>query len=156
MTKKTAISAPATGANARQIGGDHYKTDFEHWDWIEMNGIGYLEGCATKYLSRWRKKNGVIDLQKAIHYVDKIIEMHDDHDRENRLRGSQKTGKIAPGLIPSAQSFCDTNGLTEAEAKAVILIGLWDGIDDLVKARIIIVALIEGFNEMKSRAGIQD
>lgn len=63
-------------ANSRQVGGNHYKTGAEeHWDLVARYGVGYLEGCATKYVSRWRKKNGVQDLEKAIHYVDKIIEM---------------------------------------------------------------------------------
>jgi hypothetical protein len=62
------------GANERQIGGDHYKTKYEHWDLVIKTGMGYLEGCATKYVSRWRKKGGVADLEKALHYVDKILE----------------------------------------------------------------------------------
>ncbi len=64
------------GANDIQHGGDHYKgAEFQHWDMIALNRINYLEGCATKYASRWRKKNGAEDVKKAIHYVDKIIEL---------------------------------------------------------------------------------
>jgi len=63
--------------NANQVGGDHYRSDYQHWDLIERHGIGYLEGCATKYVTRWRKKNGVQDLEKALHYVEKLIELHD-------------------------------------------------------------------------------
>lgn len=68
------------GANERQIGGDHYKRPnaLEHWDLIERSGIGYLEGCATKYVARWRAKGGVQDLEKAEHYVQKLIELYDD------------------------------------------------------------------------------
>jgi hypothetical protein len=67
-------------ANDRQIGGSHYKRDggIEHWDLIERSGIGYLEGCATKYVARWRQKGGVQDLEKAEHYVQKLIELHDE------------------------------------------------------------------------------
>ena len=36
-------------ANDRQIGGDHYQAELQHWDFIELNGLGYLEACATKY-----------------------------------------------------------------------------------------------------------
>ena len=69
-----------TSANERQIGGDHYKRDgsLEHWDLIERSGVGYLEGCATKYVARWRKKGGLQDLEKAEHYVQKLIELHDE------------------------------------------------------------------------------
>ena len=67
-------STPA-GANARQEGGSHYK-QFKHetWDVILDWGLGYLDGNAVKYLSRWRHKNGLEDLKKARHYIDKLIE----------------------------------------------------------------------------------
>ena len=63
-------------ANDRQEGGNHYRNKaIQPWDYIAGNGIGYLEGCAIKYLSRWKEKGGVADLRKARHYVDKLIEM---------------------------------------------------------------------------------
>src|SRR6185369_13146900 len=68
----------SSNANSRQVGGDHYKTEIEHWDFVESNGIGYLEGCATKYVTRARKKNGRQDLEKAVHYVDKIIDLEQE------------------------------------------------------------------------------
>lgn len=63
------------GANSRQEGGNHYK-QFKHetWDVILDWGLGYLDGNAVKYLSRWRHKNGLEDLKKARHYIDKLIE----------------------------------------------------------------------------------
>ena len=62
-------------ANERQVGGDHYRSRYQHWDFVEEGGLGYLEGCATKYVSRWRQKNGVQDLEKAEHYVQKLVEL---------------------------------------------------------------------------------
>ena len=66
------------GANSRQIGGAHYK-QFTHetWDVILDWGLGYLDGNAVKYLSRWRYKNGLEDLKKARHYIDKLIEVEE-------------------------------------------------------------------------------
>ena len=65
-----------TTANEIQIGGSHYQTgDIQHWDIIIGWEDGYAEGNATKYLSRWRKKHGVQDLEKARHYLVKAIEM---------------------------------------------------------------------------------
>lgn len=58
--------------NDRQVGGNHYKTGgVELW---ELFGPPFLMGYATKYL-RWRKKNGVEDLEKAIHIVEKLREV---------------------------------------------------------------------------------
>ena len=61
-------------ANAVQVGGDHYKTEIQTWDYIIANDIGYLEGNIIKYVSRYRKKGGVDDLRKAQHYLQKLIE----------------------------------------------------------------------------------
>jgi len=62
-------------ANDTQVAGTHYKgLEIQPWDYIHRNGIGYLEGCAIKYLTRWRDKGGVDDLRKAKHFIEKLIE----------------------------------------------------------------------------------
>jgi len=64
-----------SNANKIQHGGDHYKAKpIQPWDYILANEIGYMEGNAIKYLSRWKDKGGVEDLKKARHYIDKLIE----------------------------------------------------------------------------------
>jgi hypothetical protein len=37
--------------------------------------LDYFQGQITKYLFRWKYKNGVEDLQKALHYMEKYIEI---------------------------------------------------------------------------------
>lgn len=68
-------------SNTKQEGGGHYK-QFQHetWDVIADWGLGYFDGNAVKYLSRWRYKHKthaakIEDLRKARHYIDKLIEM---------------------------------------------------------------------------------
>ena len=63
-------------ANLIQIGGTHYKQfkGHEPWDVVIAWGLGYLDGTAVKYLSRWRHKGGVEDLKKAAHFIQKQIE----------------------------------------------------------------------------------
>jgi len=76
-------------ANDRQVGGDHYqKKEYQHWDWVCDINLHYLLGCATKYVARWRDKNGVQDLEKAVHYLEKAMERHipDRHGHENSPR----------------------------------------------------------------------
>lgn len=64
-------------ANDRQEGGDHYKDKaIQPWDYIVGNELGYLEGNVVKYVSRWKDKNGIEDLKKARHYLDKLIEVN--------------------------------------------------------------------------------
>lgn len=63
-------------ANDVQISGVHYQTKaVQPWDFIAANGIGFFEGNAIKYLTRWREKGGVDDLRKAKHYIEKLIEL---------------------------------------------------------------------------------
>ena len=69
----------STGANDRQEGGGHYKSHkYETWDVILDWNLGYLDGNAVKYLSRWRLKGGIEDLKKARHYIDKLIEVEQE------------------------------------------------------------------------------
>lgn len=65
-----------TKANDYQISGTHYKKlNPEPWDVIAAWDMGYLEGSVLKYLARWKNKNGVQDLQKAAHFLQKLIEI---------------------------------------------------------------------------------
>jgi hypothetical protein len=67
--------------NERQVGGEHYRAPFQHWDLIFdlSQNLIYFQGCATKYAARWRKKHvgdqikQIEDLEKVEHYVDKMI-----------------------------------------------------------------------------------
>jgi hypothetical protein len=62
-------------ANKKQIGGSHYKgRAIEPWDYCLLNNLGYLESSAIKYITRWKDKGGVSDIQKAVHYLEKLIE----------------------------------------------------------------------------------
>lgn len=67
-----------TGANSRQVGGEHYKgADYQHWDFVTDARLDYLPAQATRYISRWRKHpDGTENLEKALHYIDKCEEMH--------------------------------------------------------------------------------
>ncbi len=63
-------------ALASQEGGSHYKDmPIQPVEFIHKNGIGFIEGCVIKYVSRWRVKGGVEDLRKARHFLDILIEL---------------------------------------------------------------------------------
>lgn len=59
-----------------QVGGTHYEQNaIQPWDFIISNNLSYLVGNIIKYLCRYKNKNGVEDLRKARHYLDKLIEV---------------------------------------------------------------------------------
>lgn len=63
-------------ANEHQVGGNHYsKKAIQPWDYIVTNNLGYLVGNIIKYVSRYPEKGGVDDLRKAMHYLEKLIEV---------------------------------------------------------------------------------
>ena len=63
-------------ANEVQVGGVHYKTaPIQPWDFIAANKLGFFEGNVIKYVSRHHAKGGVLDLLKAQHYLEKLIEI---------------------------------------------------------------------------------
>lgn len=65
-------------ANQRQIGGEHYRkvnAEYQHWDLVADSAMGYFEGQVTKYVARWRGKNGLQDVDKALHYCEKLIQL---------------------------------------------------------------------------------
>lgn len=65
--------------NDIQHGGDHYKKygDLQPWDVITAWKLGYLDGTALKYIARWKDKNGIEDLRKAIHFLQKTIDVYE-------------------------------------------------------------------------------
>lgn len=76
--------APNQDANSRQVNGDHYrKLAIQPWDalaaWMTKEQFqGFLLGSAIAYLGRFNAsspgKGGIVDVEKARHYLDKLIE----------------------------------------------------------------------------------
>ena len=75
LTKMTALN--------KQVAGSHYKDlPIQPVEFIHANAIGYFEGNVIKYVSRWRKKNGIADLEKAKHYIELLIELENRNARK--------------------------------------------------------------------------
>jgi hypothetical protein len=69
-------------ANEKQVGGGHYKSEIQHWDYVVANDLDYFQAQITKYVTRWKKKNGMQDLRKAQHFLEKYIEVQSKHADE--------------------------------------------------------------------------
>lgn len=119
-------------ANEMQVGGDHYKASsgLQHWDLIDTYEVGYLEGCATKYLSRFRKKAGAVDLRKALHYVTKLLEVRERDGFDD---------KMLPDVPYAAiDKFLFDNGITGREVAHITALLSWRDLDML---RVVILSL---------------
>ena len=74
--------------NTDNINPQHYQQGkIEVIDFILDQKMDYLTGTVTKYISRWRFKDGVCDLKKARWFLDKLIE------KEEKISGSPLKGK---------------------------------------------------------------
>lgn len=66
---------PSLNASKRQVAGNHYASlPIQPSEFIHRNGLGWCEGNAIKYVSRHRSKNGRQDIEKAIHYLQLLLE----------------------------------------------------------------------------------
>jgi len=75
MSKDTPNNLPGTRASDYQIGGDHYKDmAIQPTDFIYRNKLGWHEGNSVKYICRHKFKHGRKDIEKAIHYLELLLE----------------------------------------------------------------------------------
>jgi len=71
-------------ADQTQVGGDHYvKHKIQPWhameDWMSPEEFrGFLRGNVIKYVARCNDKGGRKDLEKAQHYLTKLLEVSED------------------------------------------------------------------------------
>ena len=63
----------------KQIGGSHYKNyKIQPYEFISKNNLSFFQGNVIKYVCRYKKKNGIQDLEKIIHYCElEILKMKD-------------------------------------------------------------------------------
>jgi hypothetical protein len=115
---------------------DHYRAEYQHWDFVIDAGLGYLEGNATKYLARYRRKGAWReDLEKALHYIEKL---------------AANVGEVPPMLVPRARRllfahrFVSAGGLANTPAGDVItMLATWEVPSDLIQCADAINRLIE-------------
>ena len=66
---------------ARDNVPDHYNKAIQPWDYMKAIMTneafkGYLVGNVIKYVSRFEDKGGVADIDKSIHYLQKLREVY--------------------------------------------------------------------------------
>lgn len=62
-------------AKEYQVGGDHYQSQgVQPIDFILANELDFCEGNVIKYITRWKYRGGLTDLEKAKHYLEFLIE----------------------------------------------------------------------------------
>jgi len=122
--------------NDTQVGGSHYKSTYQHWDWVERLRLPYMPAQVTKYIYRWKKKNGIEDLKKAQHFLLKFI------NDESVKAGVQEN---------YTRNFIEENEIETLEAEILIhILNHHNGqLDHLRRANAILINLIDEAQKVK-------
>lgn len=61
--------------NRVQVGGDHYRKygNIQPWDLWWLFNLNPFQATIIKRIIRYRDKDGIVDLEKARHELDKLI-----------------------------------------------------------------------------------
>lgn len=81
-----------------QIGGGHYKgMKIQPMEYSMANGLDACQHTAIKYISRFRDKGGIQDLEKAKHCIDMLIEF------EQKRLGEETVDAIVKDLAQGSK-----------------------------------------------------
>lgn len=83
-------------ANARQVGGNHYSLieGEQHWDRAWRLQLDPFQYQVTKYVERWKDKNGLQDLKKGLHCLEKYIELIEAELAKDEAEEPQSNGYV--------------------------------------------------------------
>ena len=75
MTDKGMFKGTTYDTLTSQVDGDHYTSmKIQPAEFINENNLQFAEGNAIKYICRHQKKGKRKDIEKAIHYLEMILE----------------------------------------------------------------------------------
>lgn len=85
-----------------QVGGEHYKTaKIQPVQYIEANGLLFLEGCVVKRVTRHDKPTGKgrQDIEKAIHELQLLLELRYGPTEDEQLLRAKANAQFAEALL---------------------------------------------------------
>jgi hypothetical protein len=97
-----------------QVGGAHYKDmDVQPWQameaWLTPEEYrGYHKGTAIGYIARERSKGGMQDIEKAVHHLQRLIEMQGEDSADD-------TQTSAPNIAERTEGTAGQLGSGEEE-----------------------------------------
>ena len=76
ITPQPVVASADPKAADTQVGGSHYKgLAIQPAEYCQRNRLPYCEANVVKYVTRHREKNGREDIEKAIHYLQLLLEI---------------------------------------------------------------------------------
>lgn len=91
---------------AEQVGGSHYKKlSMQPIEFIVKAKLSFIQGNIVKYITRYKYKNGVEDINKCIHYANLAIDLNDAGPKHKMLN--------------VAYSYCSVNKLSALQINVI-------------------------------------
>ena len=81
----------------KQVGGNHYQSDYQPLEFILKYDLNFIQGSIIKYVIRHKNKNKEVDLLKAL----SLCETGSEYD----LKPSMSATEITEELIPTIGKF---------------------------------------------------
>ena len=131
-----------------QVGGDHYKKlGIQPIELIRDINANFFQGNVIKYVTRYKDKNGIKDLEKAKHYLELIEELHPNNNSK----------KITSYGIDKVNDYIYANKIDTDAAKIIRIVSLC-GDDKIAKAIELVNNLINDYNKLEEcyKLGIVD
>lgn len=122
-----------------QVGGDYYKKlGVQPIELIRDINANFFQGNVIKYITRYKDKNGIKDLEKAKHYLELIEELHPDNNNN----------KIASYEIDRVNEYIVANKIDTDAAKIIRIVSLCR-YAEINKAIELVDNLINGYNKLE-------
>ena len=94
-----------------QVGGDHYKKlDMQPIELIRDINANFFQGNVIKYITKYKDKNGIKDLEKAKHYLELMKHLKPQTDTE--LHGDY--------IMAAIVNYSTSNNLGNIETDIII------------------------------------
>ena len=94
-----------------QVGGDHYKKlGVQPVEFISAINANFFQGNVIKYVTRYKDKNGIKDLEKAKHYLELMKELKPQTD--TKLHGDY--------IMAAIVNYSTSNNLGTLETDIII------------------------------------
>lgn len=123
-------------ADSSQIGGGHYASEYQHWNLVADLSLDYYDANSTKYMTRHRSKNGVQDVQKAGHYIEKKMELIEERRLPPPL---DYAPHIYIARVKIVEAFCRANKIDDEMDRAFMdLVLLAREFRDFAQAKLVL------------------
>ena len=105
-------------------------------DYITKNNLGYNEGNIVKYISRWRFKEGLVDLKKARNYINYIIKLVEEQpQKKTQPKRNNSTWPIRFGVRPNWNIDVMLKEFTPEQVIEIIGRKAWDELNKKKKKK---------------------